>query len=118
VISEPPAGIQNATPQPVREVQVGDTIVMQIAYPIAPPFPTSVQVEHGRMFRLIGTYRTDGKVAVLTPKPQQQGVGVGFLSVIVQALNEGKGKITVKVTMKNGTIKSVPFEFQVKKQEP
>jgi hypothetical protein len=113
IISEPAVGVHGPFPTLLRRAAVGDAILLQVEYPIAPPFPKSVQVDHGRQFRCIGVFQTDGKIAVLTSKPQQQGIGVGFISVVVQAMNAGQGTVTAKVTLHDGTTKDVPFAFDI-----
>jgi hypothetical protein len=91
---------------------------MQIWFPLGSPLPkpTSVQVEHGTMFRCVGTYRTDGRIAVVTEKPQQPIPAV--IGVLIQAMNAGLDKVTVKVTRSDGATIDVPFHFVVQEPRP
>jgi hypothetical protein len=114
-LSTPIVDINGPIPTLLREAKVGQLIQVQIRYPIAPPFPQSAEVDLStRAFSLVGVYNTGGQVAILTPKPQTGGLGVGYLSVFVKAINQGRGTITAQIKLSDGTVKSVPFEFEIK----
>ncbi|MDB5390560.1 MAG: hypothetical protein JWM11_6206 [Planctomycetaceae bacterium] len=113
-LSEPIVSINGPFPTVLRGAKVGQLIQVQISFPISPPFPTSAKVEpDSDIFSVIGVYRTEGEIAILTPKPKQGAIGVGFLSVFVTAKKAGKGNFTVKVKLDGGTVKSVPFAFNI-----
>jgi hypothetical protein len=88
--------------------------LVQISYPIAPPFPKSASVDSGNGgFSPVGIFRTDGEVAILTPQPKRGRIGVGFLSVVAKALKKGQTTLTAKIALADGTVKEVPMKFTI-----
>jgi hypothetical protein len=113
-LSEPIIFINAPFPTRARTAKVGQTVVVQISYPIAPPFPKSAGIDSGNGgFSPVGIFRTDGEVALLTPQPKSGRIGVGFLSVVAKAIKKGPTTLTAKIEMANGTVKELPIPFSI-----
>ncbi len=113
-VSQPSVFINGPIPTLMREAVVGDAILVQVSYPISPPFPKSVKVGlSSRALRLVGVYRSAGEVAILTTEPVQGKLGVGYLGILVQAMNSGTETITARITLSDNSVKEVPFTFGI-----
>lgn len=116
-LSDPAVSIHGPFPTLMRGARPGDLIVVQVSYPMAPPFPKSaVIVPASRIFSPVGVYRASGKVVTLTPEPQQGGVGVGYLCAVVKAMKAGQGDFAVKVTLMDDSIREVTFTFLIEEE--
>jgi len=114
LLSEPVIFINSPLPPQSRTAKVGQTVLVQISYPIAPPFPKSASVESGDGgFSAVGIFRTDGEVAILTPQSKRGRIGVGFLSVVAKAIKKGKSTLMARIEMTDGTVKEVPITFDI-----
>ena len=118
VLSEPPVSVNGPFPAKLRGAKVGDLVQVQITYPIVPPFPESAKlILKSRAFSEVGVFRTDGQVAILTPKPQQGAIGVGYISAFVKAVTPAKSAgFEVEVRDSAGKVKIVPFMFSIAEQ--
>jgi len=93
---------------------VGDVFVLPIQYPISPPFPKSATASSdGAAVTAKDVVRASGQLAYLTMKPQTGRIGVGYLLVLVKAVEPGKATVNVKVTLADGKVKEVPFAIKV-----
>ncbi len=114
VLSPPVIFVNGPSPSQSRTARVGQTVVVQISYPIAPPFPTSANIDPGNGgFVPVGIFRTDGELAVLTPESRRGRIGVGFLCVVAKAIKKGETTLTAKVELSDGTVKEVPMKFSI-----
>jgi hypothetical protein len=114
VLSGPVIFINGPFPPEARTAKVGQTVLVQISYPIAPPFPKSASIDAGEGgFNPVGIFRTDGEVAILTPEPKQGRIGVGFLSVLAKAIKKGRTTLKVKLELADGTAKEMPISFDI-----
>src|SRR5262249_17526431 len=114
VLSEPVIFINGPFSSMARNAKVGQTVVVQISYPIAPPFPKSATVDSGNDgFSPVGVFRTDGELTALSPQPKRGRIGVGFLSVVAKATKKGQTTLTAKIELADGTMKEVPVKFIV-----
>jgi hypothetical protein len=114
VLSEPVVFINAPFPRQARTAKVGQTVLVQISYPIAPPFPKSASVESANGgFSPVGIFRTDGEVAILRPESKRGRLGVGFLSVMAKAIKQGQTTLKAKIAMSDGTVKEVAIPFDI-----
>jgi hypothetical protein len=114
VLSEPVIFINGPFPSQARPAKVGQTIVVQISYPVAPPFPQSASVDSGNGgFSAVDIFRTDGEVAILAPQPKRGHIGVGFLSVVAKAIKKGETTLKAKIELADGSVKEVLIPFNI-----
>jgi hypothetical protein len=114
VLSEPVIFINGPFTTQARTAKVGQTVLVQISYPIAPPFPKSVSVDSlNDGFSPVDIFRTDGELALLSPEPKRGRIGVGFLSVAAKAIKKGPTSLKVKIELADGTVKVVPIAFEI-----
>jgi hypothetical protein len=114
VLSVPVVFINGPFTPEARTVKVGQTVVIQISYPISPPFPKSARLDSGNGgFSPVGIFRTDGEVTILTTQPKRGRIGVGFLSVVVKAVKKGRTTLKAKIELTDGTVKVVPIAFEI-----
>ena len=109
-----PVNVEGPFPQSVREVEVGDVVQLQVAYPARPPFPSeaSVKVSNRALTALFVT-SNGGRVAVPGPEAKQGVIGSDSFSAYVRANSSGEAKAVVTATYPDGTKKEVPFAFKV-----
>jgi hypothetical protein len=116
LIVEPPVDIHGPYPPQRRQVRAGDMVLLQIRYPIAPPMPKSVAVsaDH-QLLKPLTAVTTSGPVAVLERKAPSDGkLGVGYVQVLMQCVRGGMDDLTVHLKLGDGSVKNVPFSFEVK----
>ncbi len=109
-----PVDVEGPVPELVREVEVGDVVQLQVAYPVRPPFPSeaSVKVSNRALTALFVT-SNGGRVAVPGPEAKQGVIGSDSFSAFVRASNSGEAKVIVTATYPDGAKKEVPFVFKV-----
>jgi hypothetical protein len=110
-----PVNIQGPYGDAVKPLRVGDQLLIQIRYPIVPPMPAEAALasEHGRV-ELVSTARTSSQVAILERNPRLGGqLGVGYVQILVRARSAGKDLATVRLKRADGSVKTVPFAFEV-----
>lgn len=110
-----PLSIDPPFPTLLREAQKDDLLELQIQYPVVPPMPKAVRVatQHNRLSFVTSAFTTS-KVAILSQTPQTNGaLGVGYVQVYLRANRRGRDSATVRLEMEDGTVKKVPFEFEI-----
>jgi hypothetical protein len=117
LLVDPPLGINDSPPEQARELGTGDLVLLQIRYPIVPPMPASVAVTSSQKHvELVSAATTAREVALLERQPRSGGqIGVGFVQVLVRGVSAGKDQLTVRVKLSDGSVKSLPFSFEVKR---
>ena len=109
-----PVDVEGPFPERVREVEVGDVVQLQVAYPARPPLPSEASVKvSDRALTALFVTSNEGRVAVPGPEPKQGVIGSDSFSAFVCASNPGEAKAVVTATYPDGTKKEVPFAFKV-----
>jgi hypothetical protein len=109
-----PVNINGPYPDKAHTVDVGDLVLLQIRYPIVPPMPSDVAVS-SQSVEHVTTSRTSGQVVILSREtPSGGGLGVGFVQVFVRGNKPGKDLVNVQIKRGDGSLKTVPFAFDVK----
>jgi len=119
LVIQPPVNVNGPNPYILREVHVGDLVLVQIRYPIVPPMPTAVTIstDH-KSIEFVSTARSTSEAAILSQKPQTNGkIGVGYVQLLVRPMKAGKEQLTAHVKLFDGSVKNVPFAFDVKSSD-
>ncbi len=116
LVVSPPVSIYGTPSEQVRTITMGDLMYLQLRYPIVPPMPVSVAVTSiFKHVEFVSTARTSSEVALLGQRPRTSGIiGVGFVQVLVRGKTAGKDQLTVRIKLADGSVKEVPFAFEVK----
>jgi hypothetical protein len=119
LLVELPVSFNGPPPEQAREISTGDLVLLQIRYPIVPPMPASVAAaSKANHVELVSAATTAREVALLERQPRAGGqIGVGFVQVLVRGTSAGKDQIAVRIKLSDGSVKSVPFVFEVKDRQ-
>ena len=119
LLVDPPVSINGPPSEEVHEIGTGDLVLLQIRHPIVPPMPASVEVTSKEKYvEFVSTATTAREVALLERQPRAGGqIGVGFVQVVVRGTTAGKDQLTVRIKLVDGTMKSLPFAFEVKDRQ-
>ncbi len=110
-----PIDVEGPFPDLVREVEVGDVVQLQVAYPARPPYPLEASVRSSnRALAALFVTSNGGRVAEPGTVTKRGVVGDDCnFSAFVRASNPGEAKAVVTAIYPDGTKKEVPFVFKV-----
>lgn len=116
LVIEPPVNILGPAVELMREVRVGDLVVLQIRYPIVPPMPQSVTItSDNQAIAMVSTARSAAEAAILSRQPRTNGkIGIGYVQLLVRPAKAGQQHFTAHIKLSDGSVKNVPFGFDVK----
>jgi hypothetical protein len=112
-----PVNVDGPIPKFVREIEEGDVIQLQVAYPVKPPCPVEAAVKStSRALSVLFVTSNENEIAFLGTKPKQRrdASSRNYFSAYLRANNASPmAEVSVTATYPDNTKKEITLSFKI-----